>query len=120
MKQPLGGARALDTIGGMLSKSVGYHRFVKIKERNRLHGTGQCENVASFLDTCLLEWLDDLEGSNVKVGLLGRDAQRERSMDIGGASRVAVSRTSPMIKKKRRTSREGARMCALSREEAVP
>ena len=62
----------------------------------------------------LLGWLDDLEGSNVKVELLGRNTQRER-MDIGGASREAASRTSPMIKKKRRTSWEGARMCALSR-----
>ena len=52
VKQPPGGARALHTIGGMLSKSVGYHRFVKFKERNRPHGTGQCETVAIFLDTC--------------------------------------------------------------------
>ena len=112
VKQPPGGARALDAIGGMLSNSAGYYRFVKIKERNRLRGNGQCENAAFYLDTCLLGWLDDLEGSNVNVELLGRGAQRERSMDIGGASREAASTVSPMIKKKRRTSREGARMCA--------
>ena len=115
VKQPPGGARALDTIGGMLSNSAGYYRFVKFKERNRLHGNGQCENVAFFLDTCLLGWLDNLEGSSVKVELLGLNAQRERGVDIGGASREAASRISPIIKKKRRTSREGARMCVLSR-----
>ena len=67
----------MDTVGGMLSKNAGYNRLVKFKKRNRLHGDGQCENVAftSWI-LVLLGWLDDLEGSNVKVELLGRNAQR--------------------------------------------
>ena len=53
VKQPPGGARALDTVGGMLlKKNAGYNRLVKFKERNRLHGDGQCENAAFFLDSC--------------------------------------------------------------------